>query len=391
MAPTLALLDAGAAAGLMTAGLRLFLVAWSFALGASFGSFLNVVVYRLPAGLNLSRPKSRCPRCETPIRSGDNVPVLGWLRLRGRCRACGLPIAARYPLVEAAAGALLAGLALLVVLLGGPNLPVETNAAAGPGAFARSIDPELVALCGTLFVGPLTLLGTGLVSLDGHRPPAKLWGTGLALAVAAAAVWPGVRSDPPVWERHEVGGATTRWSLAAGRPAPLAVAGVPFAPDWRGPADAALSATLLAAAVAFPAALTGGGRRAGWGVVAAAALAGGWFGVRAGGWGLAVGGAAWLLAPVGLAAGAVRGRVPGGTWAAFGAAAVPLLWAWAPKPAGWADPAAGPATAAAVLTAAALLDRAFFGTAAAPSEPAPAAAEADARPPPTLPDDPAGP
>ena len=78
-------------------------------LGAVIGSFLNVVAYRLPRGESLVRPGSRCPHCETPIKPYDNVPVLGWLWLRGRCRACGAPIAWRYPAVEALTGLLCAG------------------------------------------------------------------------------------------------------------------------------------------------------------------------------------------------------------------------------------------------------------------------------------------
>ncbi|MEA2370371.1 MAG: leader peptidase (prepilin peptidase) / N-methyltransferase [Solirubrobacteraceae bacterium] len=77
--------------------------------GAIIGSFLNVVVYRLPRGESLSTPGSRCPSCETPIKPYDNVPVLGWLWLRGRCRSCQAPISARYPLVEAATAVLCAG------------------------------------------------------------------------------------------------------------------------------------------------------------------------------------------------------------------------------------------------------------------------------------------
>jgi leader peptidase (prepilin peptidase) / N-methyltransferase len=80
--------------------------------GAIFGSFLNVVAYRLPRGESLSRPRSRCPQCQTPIRPYDNVPVLSWLALRGRCRSCRAPISARYPLVEAVTG-LLCGLVVL--------------------------------------------------------------------------------------------------------------------------------------------------------------------------------------------------------------------------------------------------------------------------------------
>lgn len=77
-----------------------------FVLGASIGSFINVVVYRLPAGLSVIRPRSRCPNCLHKLGNQENVPVLGWLWLRGRCRHCKSPISIRYPLVEAATGIL---------------------------------------------------------------------------------------------------------------------------------------------------------------------------------------------------------------------------------------------------------------------------------------------
>lgn len=71
-----------------------------FALGAIVGSFLNVVVYRLPAGLSVVTPGSHCPACRRPIRWFDNVPIFAWLWLCGRCRDCAAPIAMRYPMVE---------------------------------------------------------------------------------------------------------------------------------------------------------------------------------------------------------------------------------------------------------------------------------------------------
>src|SRR4051795_10166207 len=77
-------------------------------LGAIVGSFLNVVAYRLPRHESLLHPPSRCPQCGTPIKPYDNVPVLGWLWLRGMCRACGAPIPWRYPAVEALTGVLCA-------------------------------------------------------------------------------------------------------------------------------------------------------------------------------------------------------------------------------------------------------------------------------------------
>lgn len=80
--------------------------------GLMIGSFLNVVVWRVPRGESVVSPPSACPGCSTPIRPRDNVPVAGWLLLRGRCRDCAAPISARYPVVEAATGALFAVLAL---------------------------------------------------------------------------------------------------------------------------------------------------------------------------------------------------------------------------------------------------------------------------------------
>lgn len=81
--------------------------------GLVIGSFLNVVAYRLPRHESLVSPGSRCPGCHTPIKPYDNLPVLGWLLLHGRCRSCQEPISARYPLVEA----LTAALAVSVVVV----------------------------------------------------------------------------------------------------------------------------------------------------------------------------------------------------------------------------------------------------------------------------------
>ncbi len=80
--------------------------ALAFALGAAVGSFLNVCIYRLPRGGSLLRPGSHCPSCQAPIRPRDNVPILSYLALRGRCRSCGGRISLRYPLVESCTGLL---------------------------------------------------------------------------------------------------------------------------------------------------------------------------------------------------------------------------------------------------------------------------------------------
>jgi leader peptidase (prepilin peptidase)/N-methyltransferase len=81
----------------------------AFVLGAVIGSFLNVVVHRVPRGESLVSPGSKCPECETPVKPWDNVPLVSWLVLRGRCRRCGARISPRYPAVELLTAAAFAG------------------------------------------------------------------------------------------------------------------------------------------------------------------------------------------------------------------------------------------------------------------------------------------
>jgi leader peptidase (prepilin peptidase)/N-methyltransferase len=126
-------------------------------MGAVFGSFLNVVAYRLPRGESLSRPRSRCPGCQTPIKPYDNVPVLSWLALRGRCRSCRAPISWRYPFVEAATGLLCA----LVVIVKGPD------------------EDALLGLALVLLLVPVTL-----IDLDHRIIPNRLMLIGAVLAPA---------------------------------------------------------------------------------------------------------------------------------------------------------------------------------------------------------------
>jgi leader peptidase (prepilin peptidase)/N-methyltransferase len=83
----------------------------AFIVGLAIGSFANVCIHRIPLRQSVVRPPSRCPRCGALIRSFDNVPVLGWLWLRGACRSCRAPISIRYPLVELANGLLYLALA----------------------------------------------------------------------------------------------------------------------------------------------------------------------------------------------------------------------------------------------------------------------------------------
>lgn len=130
--------------------------------GLIIGSFLNVVIYRLPRGESLATPASHCPKCDTPIKPYDNVPVLGWLLLRGHCRTCGTKISPRYPAVEA----LTAALAVAVVL--------------------TKHSPRDVAL-GLLLV--VVLIPVALIDLDRRIIPNKIL---LPAAVAAVAIGAGL-------------------------------------------------------------------------------------------------------------------------------------------------------------------------------------------------------
>lgn len=89
-----------------------FLVSACVLIGLAFGSFLNVVIYRVPRKESVVRPRSACPNCGTPIAGRDNIPVISWVLLRARCRTCREPISIRYPLVEVATAGLFAGAAL---------------------------------------------------------------------------------------------------------------------------------------------------------------------------------------------------------------------------------------------------------------------------------------
>jgi leader peptidase (prepilin peptidase) / N-methyltransferase len=109
---------------------ELLMILFLFLLGISVGSFLNVVAWRLPAGMSLIRPGSHCPKCKTPLGLRDNIPVFGWIFLAGKCRYCRQPISARYPIVEFVCGLLFVATYYLMFHTGfGPAGPdvVSTN------------------------------------------------------------------------------------------------------------------------------------------------------------------------------------------------------------------------------------------------------------------------
>jgi|SRR5580704_7823543 leader peptidase (prepilin peptidase)/N-methyltransferase len=159
-------------------------------LGAVFGSFLNVVVYRLPRHESLVTPASHCPKCAAPVKPYDNIPILSWLLLRGHCRSCGSAISPRYPLVEALTAALCVGavlahhsavtiaLSVVLILLVVPAAVIDLE--------HRIIPNQITAL------GAVLALVIGL-ALDPAGEPARLIGGAAAggFLLLAALAYPG--------------------------------------------------------------------------------------------------------------------------------------------------------------------------------------------------------
>ena len=145
-------------------------------LGLAIGSFLNVVIYRVPAGLSLVSPPSRCPSCEHPIRNRHNIPVLGWLVLRGRCADCRTPISPRYPLVELTTAVLFVAMALrLGDLHQLPALPAFLIfAAAGVALTMIDVDVQRLPNSIVLPLYPILVLALAIAALTQHHPNALL-------------------------------------------------------------------------------------------------------------------------------------------------------------------------------------------------------------------------
>jgi leader peptidase (prepilin peptidase)/N-methyltransferase len=163
----------------MTAAIVVFSVLVFF-VGASVGSFLNVCIARWPAEESVVRPRSRCPRCGKPIAWYDNIPVVSWLVLRAKCRSCGLPISAIYPLVE-----LLVGLTWLAcVWVWGPEFMAVRVAVFVTILFGIAVTdakhyliPDGFTLTGLIFVTAASIAGAFLGAQDPFADPsAALFG-----------------------------------------------------------------------------------------------------------------------------------------------------------------------------------------------------------------------
>ncbi len=151
-------------------------------IGASIGSFLNVVIARLPTEESLVRPRSRCPSCKTPIAWYDNIPIVSWLVLRGRCRHCKAPISPRYLVVEL----LMAALSVALFARFGPTLELLVFLVLTAGLLAivfLDIDhywvPDVITFPAMALAGAAAFLPGGLTpyeALFGLMPAALIWG-----------------------------------------------------------------------------------------------------------------------------------------------------------------------------------------------------------------------
>lgn len=138
----------------------LLMATWTlfiFAFGACVGSLINVIAYRMPKGISIVRPPSRCPSCSTRLRWNDNIPILGWLLLRGRCRYCRVKISPEYPIVEAAVASLFALFFILFfwtsrtsTFLGLDIGAIRPEWTTNPGAVAWPLFAIVLALLGSL-------------------------------------------------------------------------------------------------------------------------------------------------------------------------------------------------------------------------------------------------
>jgi len=143
--------------------------------GMLIGSFLNVVVHRVPAGVSVVTPASRCPDCDTPIAPRDNVPVASWVVLKGRCRHCRTPISVVYPLVELGTGVVFAGVALLA-------LPAILQASSGGDVVAAA------ARALSLFWLAGASIALTVIDLRTHRLPNVIVYPTVIIAATAAAL-----------------------------------------------------------------------------------------------------------------------------------------------------------------------------------------------------------
>jgi leader peptidase (prepilin peptidase)/N-methyltransferase len=163
------------------------LAIWVFIVGSAIGSFLNVVIYRMPRGMSLSKPGSHCPKCERPIRWYDNLPIAGWLVLRGKCRDCQAAISPRYPLVELAIAVLFVATAYFDVYRPTSEAALLQGANVDSAPLEAHLGLRLLALFAHAWTG-CTATAALLIAWDGQRVPWRLPVSAFLVTAVAAPV-----------------------------------------------------------------------------------------------------------------------------------------------------------------------------------------------------------
>ncbi|MBX3421225.1 MAG: prepilin peptidase [Pirellulaceae bacterium] len=191
---------------------------WFLTFGASIGSFLNVVAYRLPRGLSLVFQPSQCPSCKSHIRARDNIPVLGWLLLGGRCRDCRMAISPRYPLVEGLTAGIFFVLFLFQLTSGGANIPFyDVPLRTGIEWIIFAPHWQLIALYGFHCLLVSCLLALILMDVDGQRAGWLALCIMALLLIVPPALDPSLTPIPisfPLSDSSESGGQPPEWQGA---------------------------------------------------------------------------------------------------------------------------------------------------------------------------------
>lgn len=177
---------------------------WFFVFGSMVGSFINVVVWRMPRGVSVVSRGSACPYCTARIKLADNIPVFGWIKLRGRCRVCHLPISPRYPIVEALFGLVFLLMFFVELQSAGANLPGERRyVSSGILQVIVSTKWDMILIYAYHMILLVMLMTWSLMAFDHSRIPVKTVVFALLIGFGVPLFFPYVQ--PVKWAPNHAG------------------------------------------------------------------------------------------------------------------------------------------------------------------------------------------
>jgi len=170
---------------------------WFFVFGSMVGSFINVVVWRMPRGVSVVSSGSACPFCTARIKLSDNIPIFGWIKLRGRCRVCRLPISARYPIVETLFGTVFLLMFFVELQSAGANLPGEQKyLSAGILQVIINTKWDLILTYAFHMILLVMLITWSLMAYDRSRIPVKTIVFAIGAGIGVSTLFPYVHPVP---------------------------------------------------------------------------------------------------------------------------------------------------------------------------------------------------